>query len=115
MQSVAEHIVLQERDRLDFNKKFKNPDCEKNPFFLGLALAGEAGEVANVLKKEIRDNSVMQESLESEMADVYVYLLLLAKTRGVDSLDRITIKKLREVAQRHEQGEDASIRKSVGE
>ena len=95
---IQAHPVLQYRDKLDFNKKFKNPECENHSHFLALALAGEAGEIANVAKKEWRDDSTYEPSMMKEMADVYVYLLLLARARGIQSLDEIAIYKLHSVA-----------------
>ena len=56
--------------------------------FYALGLAGEAGEVCNVVKKMIRAHdinpSALLSDLATEMADVFVYLLLLADNLGVD-------------------------------
>lgn len=51
-----------------------------------LGLSGEVGEVANVVKKQIRDgrNGQLDDALGAELADVFVYLLLLADECGVD-------------------------------
>lgn len=51
-----------------------------------LGLAGEVGEVANVVKKQIRDgeNVGLASNLGAELADVFVYLLLLADEDGYD-------------------------------
>jgi NTP pyrophosphatase (non-canonical NTP hydrolase) len=50
-----------------------------------LGLVGEAGEVANVVKKVQRDGDAYDgEGLGPELADVLTYLLLLADEAGVD-------------------------------
>ena len=51
-----------------------------------LGLAGEVGEVANVVKKMQRDgeSAELAEGLGAELADCFIYLLLLADEAGVD-------------------------------
>lgn len=51
-----------------------------------LGLAGEVGEVANVVKKMQRDGDAWrdEEGIGAELADVFTYLLLLADEYGVD-------------------------------
>jgi NTP pyrophosphatase (non-canonical NTP hydrolase) len=57
-----------------------------------LGLAGEVGEVANVVKKLQRDAcalnqddyAALYDNLGAELADVFTYLLLLADEAGVD-------------------------------
>lgn len=48
-----------------------------------LGLAGEAGEVANLVKKGLRKGAP-PEGIDLELADVFIYLLLLADEVGVD-------------------------------
>jgi NTP pyrophosphatase (non-canonical NTP hydrolase) len=62
--------------------------------FLALGLAGEAGEVANVVKKLLRDgdDQNLRADLGLELADVLTYLLLLADECGVDLVDMYRIK-----------------------
>lgn len=56
--------------------------------FLALALGGECGELQNVIKKLWRgDLSITNETLtriEDEIADVRIYLELLAASFGID-------------------------------
>jgi len=54
--------------------------------FYALGLSGEVGEVANVVKKMVRDGDSDQKraDLASELADCFTYLLLLADETGVD-------------------------------
>jgi NTP pyrophosphatase (non-canonical NTP hydrolase) len=54
--------------------------------FYALGMAGEVGEVANVVKKIQRDGGgdALYDQLGAELADVLTYLLLLADECGVD-------------------------------
>jgi NTP pyrophosphatase (non-canonical NTP hydrolase) len=60
----------------------------------GLGLAGEAGEVANVVKKSIRDLDGFEgEGLGPELADVFTYLLLLAQDQEIDLVQEYLAKR----------------------
>lgn len=58
--------------------------------FYALGMAGEVGEVANLIKKLYRDGieetieNNPGDSLGAELADVFTYLLLLADEVGID-------------------------------
>lgn len=53
--------------------------------FDALGLAGEVGEVANLVKKVMRGDDVSTlEGIGAELADCFTYLLLLADEMGVD-------------------------------
>src|SRR6266478_2657689 len=52
--------------------------------FLALALCGEAGELANMIKKRWRDNVDLGEEIRDEIADVRIYLELIAKCFGIE-------------------------------
>lgn len=52
--------------------------------FYALGMAGEAGEVANLIKKRMRGSTIEIQDLYDELADVFTYLLLLADEVGVD-------------------------------
>ncbi len=55
--------------------------------YLGLGLASEAGEVAGVVKKWIRDGAtpeVLREKLAAELGDVCWYLAQLCNEVGLD-------------------------------
>ncbi len=49
-----------------------------------LGMCGEAGEVANLVKKALRKGETNAEGLADELADVFIYLLLLADEVGVN-------------------------------
>ena len=79
--------------------------------FLALALCGEAGELANNVKKRWRDQHVLTdeefellaEKCRDEIADIRVYLELLAKQFGIEgeALDEHVQLKLAKVVERH--------------
>ncbi len=52
--------------------------------FLALALCGEAGELANMIKKRWRDGVGLSEEIRDEIADIRVYLELLARCFGIE-------------------------------
>ena len=52
--------------------------------FLALALAGEVGELCNLIKKRWRDNVDLTEECRDEIADCRVYLELLAKCFDIE-------------------------------
>lgn len=71
--------------------------------FLALALCGEAGELANMIKKRWRDNADLSEEVRDEIADIRVYLELLAKCFGIEGekLDARVVAKLKKVVEKH--------------
>lgn len=71
--------------------------------FLALALCGEAGELANMVKKRWRDGADLSEEIRDEIADIRVYLELLAKCFGIegDKLDERVQQKLLKVVAKH--------------
>jgi NTP pyrophosphatase (non-canonical NTP hydrolase) len=79
------------------------PFSDTDERFLALALCGEAGELANFIKKRWRDGADFSEEIRDEIADIRVYLELLAKCFGIegDKLDERVHAKLLKVAQKH--------------
>ncbi len=71
--------------------------------FLALALCGEAGELANMVKKRWRDGADLSEEIKDEIADIRVYLELLAKCFDIegDKLDQRVQTKLAKVVEKH--------------
>lgn len=81
-------------------EKTKKPGSVEDQRFLALALCGEAGELANIVKKEWRgDNDpAFREKLADELGDVYAYLRLNALAHGLDLdeiLQTVTIPKIK--------------------
>ena len=71
--------------------------------FLALAICGETGELANMIKKRWRDGVDLSEEIKDEIADIRVYLELLAKCFGIegDKLDARVVEKLAKVVEKH--------------
>lgn len=71
--------------------------------FLALALCGEVGELANMVKKRWRDGADLSEEIKEEIADIRIYLELLAKRFGIEGekLDKQVEAKLLKVVERH--------------
>lgn len=65
--------------------------------FMALGLAGEAGEVANFVKKRWRDGVGHDDALRFEVADVFAYTIMLADLLGMDAdelVDRTAAKQI---------------------
>lgn len=77
---------------------------ERFRFFV-LALCGEAGELANLVKKEWREFGAAGldyfKNVEKELCDVYAYTHMIAHTLGID-LEKATMNNAMEVEQRPE-------------
>jgi NTP pyrophosphatase (non-canonical NTP hydrolase) len=71
--------------------------------FLALALAGEVGELCNMIKKRWRDGADLTDECREEIADIRVYLELLAKCFSIEGikLDQHVEQKLLKVVEKH--------------
>lgn len=79
------------------------PFASEDERFLALALCGEAGELANMIKKRWRDGADLTEEIRDEIADIRIYLELLAKRFNMEGelLDYRVAEKLEKVAKKH--------------
>lgn len=68
-----------------------------------LGLAGEAGEVANKIKKMLRDNNFDRDGVAAELGDVLWYVAALARDLNVDLQD-LAMQNLEKLYGRKERG-----------
>lgn len=66
-------------------------DREQDIRFFAMGLAGEAGEVANFVKKRWRDGDAHEDDLRKECADVFAYNIMLADALGMDADDLLAM------------------------
>ena len=83
-----------------YPRVFKNQGL----YYTGLGLAGEAGEVANKIKKVMRDNSgnltdEVKSVIADELGDVLWYCAGIADELGI-SLDDVAKKNIKKLADR---------------
>ncbi|MHB2016848.1 MAG: nucleoside triphosphate pyrophosphohydrolase family protein [Candidatus Xenobia bacterium] len=84
------------------------PDQGHNFVYPTLGLVGEAGEVAEKVKKVIRDrggqlDDAVRDALKGELGDVLWYVAQLATELGLD-LDDVAQFNLEKLRSRHERG-----------
>ena len=85
------------------------PNKDNNFIYPTLGLAGEAGEVAEKIKKVIRDgNGIITEEkkteITKELGDVLWYVANLAKELGI-SMDDVAQKNIEKLQSRQQRGE----------
>ena len=67
---------------------FVLPSVALNPYYFTMGLAGEVGEVAELIKKNLRDGKeVSSYYLTKELGDVLFYLTQIATTYGISLED----------------------------
>tara|TARA_Y100001968_G_C19425252_1_gene753984 strand:- start:1296 stop:1625 length:330 start_codon:yes stop_codon:yes gene_type:complete len=83
------------------------PNVGENPIYPTLGLAGESGEVADKVKKVIRDNSGVfdsssKESIKLELGDVLWYVAQLSSELGfeLNEVAEMNLNKLRDRVKR---------------
>ncbi len=86
----------------------KYPGAGNNPIYPTLGLAGEAGEVAEKVKKVLRDNGGTFDAqavaaIEKELGDVLWYVARLAAELGLD-MEQIAAGNLAKLASRKDRG-----------
>ena len=85
------------------------PDVGRNPIYPTLGLTGEAGEVADKVKKVIRDRGGVfdadtREAIKLELGDVLWYVAQLASEMGYD-LEDVANKNLSKLRDRSARGQ----------
>ncbi len=84
------------------------PDKDNNFVYVTLGLIGEAGEVAEKIKKVLRDNNGIldeerKQALKKELGDVLWYLAQLSTELGL-SLDDIACFNIEKLSSREQRG-----------
>ncbi len=84
------------------------PNVGNNPYYAALGLAGEAGEVANTVKKIMRDNDgvvdeTFQKEVQKELGDVLWYVACVASEMKLN-LNDIAQANIEKLASRKERG-----------
>jgi len=85
------------------------PNKDNNYIYPTLGLVGEAGEVAEKIKKVIRDNEGVvseekKEEIIKELGDVLWYIANLSKELGI-SLEEVANKNIEKLISRQQRGE----------
>lgn len=70
-----------------------------SPIEWAVAVAGEVGELCNAIKKQHRGDDLPDTEVAKEMADIVIYLDLLATCKGID-LSQAIKEKFNEVSDR---------------
>jgi len=103
-----------------YNETYKNKDMSLNEYqnaaaktamyktahqilYPALGLAGEAGEVANKVKKMLRDNDFDRDAIVAEVGDVLWYIAALSRDLNV-SLQDIALGNIEKLYGRKERG-----------
>lgn len=92
---IKELIEKQKKFQEEFFSKLKiktEKDKLRYLEFITLAMAGEMGEFANLVKKAIRDNLILDKTpgkemishMKEELADIFIYFLLALDHLDVD-------------------------------
>ncbi len=91
-----------------FNDQYFDGWRERSVFYYGNAMAGEAGEVCNALKKMYgggtKGDSASKDDLLEEASDVTIYLITILKHEGItlDDFSKAFEKKMKENVERME-------------
>lgn len=78
--------LVDEVGKFNRERNIQNPGVMWNVAYLALALNGEAGEVANAVKKIIRDghSDAMLNNLREEIVDVCIYVAMLVEALNMN-------------------------------
>ena len=79
----------------EFDKYQKAKFTAKSPEFFCLELNGEAGELANIEKKQWKGKHIPHDRFADEAADVLIALMNYSNARGVDLAEAVATKLLK--------------------
>lgn len=72
-------------------------------FIMATGIAGEAGEVSEILKKHVRDGDLSRDALKKELGDVLHYLVRIGMEFGITPTE-IMLDNVEKIASRKERG-----------
>lgn len=75
------------RDRWEKDKPYGERPFERDFAIISLGLAGETGEVVELLKKFLRDGRGVRDDLVLELGDVLHYLTRIGQVFGIDLME----------------------------
>lgn len=79
-------------------------DSSKNIYYMTLGMAGEAGEIANKVKKVMRDNAELdKDDIKKEIGDVLWYCAGLCTLLGIE-LEDVAETNIKKLLSRKERG-----------
>ena len=84
-------------------KTAEYPEGREGLYYLALGLNGEAGEIAEKVKKSVRDGKELEENVQKEMGDVLWYMARLLDELGF-SLEETAEKNIDKLLDRKERG-----------
>lgn len=88
--------AIQQREANDSERYFPGHGSMANLDYLAICLAGEVGEICGWIKKHRRgsiEHDQMHTELQSELADVLIYLVMMAESLGIDLESAYKLKK----------------------
>lgn len=101
----------QHNGKFNWNENVSDKNIEMLEFLI-LALTGEVGETANIVKKIIRGDFLLSQKygdLKEEITDVFIYVLKLSNQLGFD-LEEEYLKKMKINQERFINYENETIR-----
>ena len=110
--TIGELIAFQKNfdtahvSKFPWNSNITDSNIEMLEFLL-VSLTGEVGETANIVKKVVRGDFLLDEKktdLQEELADIFIYLLKIAYQLGLD-LEKAYFEKMENNRRRFEKYE----------
>lgn len=101
LKTIADRIGVSEYQKLAMRTASKQ--C-KNLSNVGLGLTGEAGEVADIIKKYLHQGHKLNKAhLANELGDICWYVALACETIGI-SLDDVLMNNIKKLKERYPNG-----------
>lgn len=89
LKSCNEYLKIVQKEFDNYQNEFFP---KRTPEFFCLELNGEAGELANIEKKQWKGRKIEEEKFSDEAADVLIALMNYSNARGVDLAEAVSKK-----------------------